>query len=118
MAYWNGSEICAACTNLANKGTIYERKREKRMVEPRHQRLTFAEHMERCRASEADHALVERALARYGKSQPCADDVIEEYVATHPTKSTAGDLRHAVVLRANELGVESNSSRSHRQRAA
>lgn len=117
-AYWGGADTCRACTTAALKGTRYERKRETRRVEPRHVRLSFAEHMIRCHASDADRALVDQALARYGKSGPCADDVIEEYVATHPTTATAGDIRHAVVLLANELGVESNSSRSHRQRAA
>jgi hypothetical protein len=118
VAFWGGADTCRACLNISQRGTHYERKRETRMIEVRHVRLTFEQHMIRYHASLADHALVRRALARYGKADPCPDDLIEEYVRTHPTKARASDLRHAVVLLANETGIRGNADRRSEARRA
>ena len=109
QAYKIGTDTCRACVNLAEKGTLYERKvkrvSEHRTIEVRHSRVPFHLHMEYVGASEEDFALVRRALLRWGKPNPCADEVIEEYVRTHPTKVSAADLRHATVLAANEQAI-------------
>ena len=121
QAYKIGTDTCRACVNLAEKGTHYERKvkrvSEHRTIEVRHTRVSFDVHMESFGATSEDYLLVRRALARYGMRGPSPDDVVEEYLRSHPNR-THSDLFHGVVLAANEQGVRGYANRRHAERRA
>jgi hypothetical protein len=110
--YRNNGDTCTACCNEVQRQKELGQRRRGRPENLQHSgvqlasmRMTYAAHMERIGATDEMHAVVGIAADRYGMSDPCPDDVIEEYVNGHPThdkRQLWSKMFHACVLLAHE----------------